>query len=382
MARDTTIHSEVGKLKFETDKGAGWAKFFAGLFALSLVGWMGSGYILPAAPEEETVQDTGPRAITVAVITSQAEDIALVLTAEGQSTPDRITPLRSESSGPVQSISAKRGALVTVGDEIARIDSETLDAQLLQAQTALDQAQRDFDNATELQNRGIATQDRVSSARAAQAAAEAQLVNIKEMLDNTIIRAPFTGRLNDLTLDVGEFVSMGSEIGQLLDSDPLTIVVQVPQQALSRLNVGQPADVSFITGEERTGTVNYIGANANAQTRTFQVEIAVENPDSEMPAGLSAQVHIPTGETRGHFISPAILSLDSSGNLGVKTVNSDNTVAFTPATIVRAQTDGVWITGLPETAELITVGQGYVNAGDVVDPRPDEREKDVAEVTQ
>jgi multidrug efflux system membrane fusion protein len=128
--------------------------------------------------------------------------------------------------------------------------------------------------------------------------------------------------------------------------------------------------VDFITGEQRSGVVSFIGANADQQTRTFRVEVTVDNPDSVMPAGLSARIALPTGQARGHFISPAILSLGTNGELGIKIVEDDNTVAFLPVAIVRAQTDGVWITGLPESASIITVGQGFVNAGDLVDPRP------------
>jgi len=195
-----------------------------------------------------------------------------------------------------------------------------------------------------------------------------------ELLDNTIIRAPFAGRLNDMTLDVGEFVNPGDMVAEVLDNDPLAIVVQVPQQALARLVKGQPANVSFITGQDRAGTVGFIGNNADSQTRTFRVELMVDNPDSEMPAGLSARVAIPTGQARGHFISPAILSLGTDGSLGIKMVDAENRVTFSQIEIVRAQTDGIWVTGLPEEANVITVGQGFVNEGDIVDPRPVEIE--------
>jgi multidrug efflux system membrane fusion protein len=200
-------------------------------------------------------------------------------------------------------------------------------------------------------------------------------------LDNTVITAPFAGRLNEMTLDEGEFVNDGDMVAEVLDNDPLNVVVQVPQQALSRLAKGQMAEVSFITGQNRMGSVGFIGSNADSQTRTFRVEIAVDNPDSEMPAGLSARVAIPTGQARGHFISPAILSLGTNGDLGIKTVEEGNVVAFRPITIVRAQTDGIWVTGLGEEAQIITVGQGFVSAGDTVDPRPVEVSEAVA-VTQ
>lgn len=370
MSQDTRPDL-AGKLTFDDDKGAGRSKWIAGIFALILVGWMGSGYILPSASaEDDTAQDGAPRAIAVAVMPSQAADVQLVLSAEGQSEPDRATMIKAEAAGQITSVSVARGDLVVAGQEIGRIDAETIEAQLLQAQTQAEQATRDLNNAIELQARGVATEDRVSMSRASNAAADAAVTAAQEQLENTIIRAPFDGRLNDLTLDEGEFVDGGDVVAEVLDNDPMTVVIQVPQQALSRIKTGQTADVQFITGEERAGVVTFIGANADQQTRTFRVEVTVDNPDSVMPAGLSARIALPTGQARGHFISPAILSLGPSGDLGIKTVTADNTVAFSPVTIVRAQTDGVWVTGLSEDADIITVGQGFVNAGDVVDPRP------------
>ncbi|KQI71561.1 ABC transporter substrate-binding protein [Loktanella sp. 5RATIMAR09] len=381
MAHDTQPDL-AGKLTFDGDKGAGRSKWVAIFLALLLVGWMGSGYIVPSqGTENDTATAPAKRAITVAVLDSQAQDVELVLSAEGQSEPDRATGVQAETAGQVVSVSATRGDLVGAGQEIGRLDASTIEAQLLQAQTQQAQATRDLNNALALQQRGVATEDRVSSARAAKAAADAAVTAAEEQLANTIIRAPFAGRLNDLTLDEGEFVSNGSVVAEVIDNDPLTVVVQVPQQALSRIQIGQSATVDFITGEQRSGVVSFIGVNADQQTRTFRVEVTVDNPDSVMPAGLSARIALPTGEARGHFISPAILSLGTNGELGIKIVEDDNTVSFRSVAIARAQTDGVWVTGLPESARIITVGQGFVNAGDLVDPRP-VAEGQTAEIAQ
>lgn len=368
------LSDQTGKLTFEGEKGAGRSKWIAMILGLVLVGWMGSGFVLPSEPEE-VVEDDAPklRAIAVSVMKSKARDVQQVFTAEGQSEPDRITSIRAESSGDVESVSVARGDLLATGDEIARITSGTAEAQLKQAQEAIIQAERTYNNTIALQARGIATEDRVTETRTALASAKTQLTSAQQALDNTIIRAPFPGRLSGLTLDEGEYVSTGSQIGEILDNDPLTIAIQVPQQALSRLKTGQAAEIEFITGEKRSGIVGFVGMNANAQTRTFLAEITVENADSALPAGLSAKVSIPTGAARAHFISPAILSLNTSGELGVKVVGEGDTVEFVSVSIVRAQRDGIWIAGLPETAQIITVGQGFVNGGEVVDPRVDEK---------
>lgn len=372
---------QKGQLQFDTDAGAGRSKWVAGFFALALVLWMGSGFVLPSQGDDTADVVAVPPRASVAVMTSAAQDIALALSVEGQSIPDRRAQVRAKADGQIATVAVARGDLVQAGQELARIDATIAQADLAQAQAQAEQAQRDFDNATALQDRGVATQDRVAQARAALAGAQAALTAAQDRLNNTTITAPFTGRLNDLTISIGESVDAGDLVAEVLDNDPLTVVVQVPQQALSRLQQGQAANVAFITGEQKAGTIAFIGANADQQTRTFRVEIDVANPDSVMPAGLSARVSLPTGQARGHFVSPAILSLDTAGALGVKLVDADNRVSFAPVEIVRAETGGVWIAGLPDTAQIITVGQGFVNAGDLVDPRPDTAAQ-TAQVTQ
>ena len=113
--------------------------------------------------------------------------------------------------------------------------------------------------------------------------------------------------------------------GRLVDNQPLLVSVAVPQQALTRIADGQSATVSFITGEEREGTVTFVGTAASAATRTFPAEIEVDNPGGLIPAGISAEVAIPTDEVVAHFVSPSTVSLAPGGELGVKTVaNADD----------------------------------------------------------
>ena len=74
-------------------------------------------------------------------------------------------------------------------------------------------------------------------------------------------------------------------------------------------------------------------------------------------------------------MSPAAVSLDHDGALGVKVVDDQSIVRFYPIEIVRSQIEGIWVTGLPETAQIITVGQGYVSTGETVRAQPDPASK-------
>lgn len=359
----------TSQLTFETDRGASRSFWIALGLVIAIVAWMGSGYILPsgtADPGDDRATTVEP--VAVSVTASQTEVVTLFFQAEGQAQPDRDTSIRSEASGDVAEVLVAKGEDVETGALIARLATTEAEAALVSAREALAQAQREFDNASDLLDRGVATVDRVSQARAALAAAEANVTASEEAIASARITAPFAGRIETLTLDEGEFVSAGSEVGRIVDNRPLTVAIQVPQQALSRISSGQTATVTFITGEEREGTVSFVGTSASTETRTFLAEIDVANEDGSIPAGISAEVLIPTGEAQAHFLHPSSVSLNPDGVLGIKAVGEGNLVEFHPISIVRAEIDGIWVTGLPENVRIITVGQGFVSAGEEVRP--------------
>lgn len=358
-------------LTFENDKGASRSTWIAGLILIVIVAWMGSGFVLPSQDQSQDVTNTSqPAPVAVTVRASSAESVTLYFQAEGQAQPDRDTVIRSEASGDVAEVLVKKGDDVLQGDTIARLTTNQVLADLRREIEEQKRARREFDNANELRDRGVATVDRVSEARAALAAAEAGVTAAQEALENTNIVAPFNGRIEGLSLDVGEFISAGSNVGRIVDNQPLTVALQIPQQALNRIKNGQSADVKFITGEEREGRVTFVSTSASAETRTFLAEVEVPNTDGAIPAGISAEIRIPTGTKNAHFISPSVVSLSPNGITGIKAVE-DDTVVFHDIQVVRAEVDGIWVTGMPDDVQIIIVGQGFVRNGETIRARPE-----------
>ena len=362
--------TDTRTLKFASDPGAGRSKYVAaGLLALVVL-WMGSGVFLPSPPGEPatTTRET-TTGVAVQVLPSQAQPVTRHFVAKGQALPHRDSQVRAEASGNVVALMLDNGAPVTKGAVIARIDDAQYQKAVAAAQEEFDRAKRELENAQTLRDRGTATNDRVIQAEVDLATAENTLTQAREALEDTAIIAPFEGQLEELPIEVGEFISAGETAARVVDISPLTVTIQVPQQLRNRLSVGADAQVGFLTGEAATGTIQFIAAAADPYTRTFLTEIEVANDVGTIPAGVSAEVTIATGEVTAHFISPAILSLDGQGRLGVKTVTEDNHVAFHEITIATAGTDGIWVTGLPDQARIITVGQGFVTEGDLVAPQ-------------
>ncbi|WP_299818027.1 efflux RND transporter periplasmic adaptor subunit [uncultured Jannaschia sp.] len=358
-------------LAFETDRGASRSNWIAGGVLLAVVAWMGSGFVLPSAPPAVPERATEREPASVVARMSQAAPVTLTFQAEGQAEPDRDTPLRASATGDVAEVLVRKGDVVEAGQPVVRLSSTRAEADLATAEELLTRARRDSDNAEQLLERGVGTADRVAEARAALASAEAQVVTAEQELSDLDILAPFAGRIEALSLSRGEFVSAGEQIGRIVDNRPLTVAIQVPQQALNRIEDGMTAEVTFITGETREGRVTFVSTSAAAETRTFLAEIEVANSDGAIPAGVSAEVVIPTGEAMAHFVTPSVVSLNPEGDLGVKTVE-DGLVRFHPIEIVRAELAGVWATGVPERAEIITIGQGFVQEGEPVRVQPAE----------
>lgn len=362
-------------MKFEHEKGAGRSKWAAGALVLAIVGWMGSGYVFPSPSAEKDVPVTAAQAVkplTVAIERSTARDVIDVFTAEGQAQAEKDVTIRAETGGAIAEVLVAKGERVEEGAVLARIAPAQRAADLERTRAQLAQAQRELANAEALLARGVATNDRVVQARSGLAAAEAGLANAEAAMADLDVKAPIGGYLERFALEPGEFISPGGDLGRIVQLDPLTVSLQVPQSAVAALRVGQPAQVNFLTGVSARGQVSFIGAVADASTRTFTAEVKLPNPNGEIPAGLSAEIYIPTGESLGHFLSPAIMSLNTDGVLGVKALGEGNAVLFYPVEILRAETDGLWVEGLPEELDIITIGQGFVNAGEIVDPKPAE----------
>lgn len=357
--------SETGTARFSDDPGAGRSLWVALGALLAMIAWMASGYVFPSDAPQQAVRAAEPQPPAVRVQLSRSEAVTLTFTAEGQAQPQRDTVVQAESSGTLETLPVAKGARVEKGDVLAQVSATQAEATLEQAREERARAAREFENASELLDRGVATADRVAQTRAALAAAEAQVATAEQALDNLTLVAPFAGRIESLPVETGEFIAAGEEVARIVDTDPLTVAIQVPQTALNRIEAGQTATVRFITGQEGMGTVTFVGGAAASSTRTFLVEIEVPNPEGAIPAGISAEVTIPTGEAQAHFVAPSTVSLGPDGAIGVKTVEDDK-VRYNPIEIVKAEIGGVWATGLPPEARIITLGQGFVRDGETV----------------
>jgi multidrug efflux system membrane fusion protein len=184
-----------------------------------------------------------------------------------------------------------------------------------------------------------------------------------------VIRSPFSGIVQELHVEVGDFVGVGDPVAGVIDLDPLVIEADVSERHIQQLQLGQAANVRLLGHQSVEGKLRYISRISTASTNTFPIEIEIPNPQRSLPAGVSAEVSLNLESQQAIKVTPAMLALDEAGNLGVKTLvqsADDPVVKFVPIQLVKAEQDGVWLAGLGEQVDIITVGQGFVRDGDNV----------------
>ena len=150
--------------------------------------------------------------------------------------------------------------------------------------------------------------------------------------------------------------------------DPMLLVGRVSEQEVAELTVGQEAIGYLRNGVSVRGPVSFIGQQNDPTTRTYEIEIELANPQQSIRSGITTEIHIPVESVLAQKVSPALFSLDDNGGVGIRTINEDNIVEFHPVSILSDAVDGVWVSGLPNRAGVITVGQELVTAGERVDP--------------
>ncbi len=345
-------------------RNAGWLLMVAVVGLLAA--WIATGEPPPPEPSVVERSDT----VRVALETSRAEPIERLVTAQGEIEPEQVVTVRAKTGGEVIETPVDEGGVVEPGALIARLGLDDREARLSQARAELQRAQSNYAAASRLAQGGFQAQLQVERARAELEAARASVAAIELDIRHTRITAPIAGVLNTQIARTGDYIATGEPVAEIVENDPLRAVVSIPQHRVSDVREGQSARVTFLDGEQREGRVSYLSVTADPATRTFTARVRVDNPERSLPAGTSVTVEIPVERVQAHGISPALISQDEDGRLGVKVaVEGDDGLRarFVPVEPVRASASRIWVTGLPEEVRLISLGQGFVRDGDRIE---------------
>lgn len=338
---------------------------------LAATGWMASGQIgnaENAATRADTTLPPPDALVSVRTADIAAQDYTRTVVIRGRTEADRVVDISSEIDARVVAVHVEKGDTVQEGDLLVELAIDDRQAQVEMARAVIRQRTIEAEAATRLAEKGFRAETQLAEAEAQLEDARHQERLAQVNLRNTKIRAPFDGVVENRMAEIGAFMQKGSEAISLIDRDPMLVIGQVGERDVNTLKVGDTGTARLADGTELTGTIGFIGAVADPETRTFLVELEVPNPEGLIRDGLTAEMALPVSTARAHFISPAVLVLDDAGALGVRLVDGADTVRFAPITVIGTSADGMWVGGLPADARLIVVGQEYVVDGQKVRP--------------
>lgn len=293
----------------------------------------------------------GKRAVTVVAPTQTSSAPDLVLPGNMQA--NQQTSIYARVDGYIARWYTDIGAHVTQGQVLADIDAPQIDANLRMAQAQLELAEANLKLAQTnsvrsqqlSQNRVIAQQelDTVVASEQVQKAtrdnAAAALKSAQDMKGFEQIRAPFAGTITARFIDVGSLVTSGSvstvhTLFNLVQSDPVRVLVHVPQADISSVRPGTPATVTVdeYPNEAFAGTIARDAGEFDPTSRTLLLEIDVPNPDGRLFAGMYSHAKfslpsptpallVPDNAILIDAKGPRIVVVDSSNKIRIKSVN-------------------------------------------------------------
>ena len=362
-----------------------------------------------AAPAPEASAPTRPL-VRVFARHSKAQVIDSAVVLRGETQAARSVELRAETAGQVVSEPLRKGSFVQEGQVLCQIDAGTRPAmvaeararlveararvpeaaaRVAQAHAQLKEAELNRNAASKLSKDGFASETRlaateatVSGAKAAvetalsgletvQAniqSAEAALAGAEKELERLEIKASFAGLLESDTAELGSLLQPGGLCATVIQLDPIKLVGYAPEAQVGRIEVGALAGARLSDGRELRGRVTFLSRRADDTTRTFRLEIEVPNADLSVRDGQTAELLIASDGAKAHLLPQSTLTLNDDGVLGVRLVGDGNLTVFAPVQLLRDTVQGVWVTGLPDAADVITVGQEYVVEGVEVAP--------------
>lgn len=306
---------------------------------------------------------------TVLVKNSYASNHEVNYKIFGRTEANRVVTLKAETSGLVINTPSKEGQILDTGQIVCRLQTDARKAKLDQAKALLELRRFDLKTTETLVAKGFKSKIQLKSQMAEVDVATANVKQSQIELGNVNIRNQFNGILLKQIAEIGDYLLPGQSCATVIELNPLIVVVELTEQQVEKVQLDQNAEIELLSGNTLTGMISYIEPVSNPATRTFRTEIEVDNSDYKFRGGLTASVSIKSEIVKAHLIPSKILTLNTSGEISVRYVNTDNSVGLSVVNQIDEEPNGIWVTGLPDEALIIIDGQDYVSVGSIVEPK-------------
>ncbi len=295
--------------------------------------------------EEKTVAVINPVLVKVQAV--ERGSVVRSLHYKGTVFPWKHANIQPDVSGRVHKIYKKQGDRVKTGELLAELDTTTLKLQLRQAEASLgvakaahNDALMNFDRLKKLYEKTAISRIQLEkaelaldSAAAQKQSAQAAVDVIKHTLGNSYMRAPFAGIITSKNAEEGDSINpmmgMSASVLTLMQMDTVKVILDVPSEDIEKISPDQPCTVRLSSLEEETFDGKIFSRNlaADPMSKTFKVEVKIDNPQLKIKAGVFAEVAVDISRKDNCLILP-LPALMEEGNVTFVVLYDKGTAKF------------------------------------------------------
>jgi membrane fusion protein (multidrug efflux system) len=251
-------------------------------------------------------EEAGPPAEVVS--TDFTRDLAWenTLSAVGTFSAARGVAISTEAPGMVKRILFESGGVARAGQVLVELDTNVERAQLASAEVRKKLAEQNLKRTRSLVESGAATRQQLENEESQLESAVAEIASVQAQISRKIVRAPFAGRLGIRAVNLGQYLSPGTQLTTLESLDTVYMDFTLPQQVLSALTIGLAVRVSLEgTDETLTGTIEAIDPSIDPATRSVRIRASVPNPAQKLRPGMFGNVTVVLPERSKAVVAPA-----------------------------------------------------------------------------
>lgn len=317
------------------------------------------------APES----NNGVRLMPVETVTITTDNFNDYIRLTGTVEAIEDATISAETPGRIISI-RDRGASLGRGETIASLDDRVIRAQYEAAQTAFELAEDTFNRLETLYADSIISTQDFRSARAQRDQANAQLNQAEKQLQDSRIAAPFAGTIEERMVRTGELVNPGQPVVRLVNTDRVRITAGIPERYSADISSGTEVNVQFRAagGYSQTGAITYAGNVIDPDTRTFVIEVELQNSEQRIKPDMVADLLVKRSTLEEVIIVPRTAVLRDEDGVFVFRASEQNGNKY--AELVQVTTGAssgplIQVTGgLDAGDEIVVSGMRSLSTGD------------------
>lgn len=271
--------------------------------------------------------DTKKEEALVSVLTLKDTVFNHYLDIQGNVNTKENILVQPEMPGNLIELNVKAGQHVSKGQVLARTDDSGLSQQVASLENQYAFAKTTFERQKNLWNQKIGSEMQYLQAQTQMISAQRGVAQIKAQLSKTIIKAPFSGVIDEVFVEKGQVVAPSAQgLMRIVNLSNMYVSTSVPESYIGKLKIGTQVDVFLASlGKTYKGKVRQIGSFLNPSNRSFGIEVSVPNPDNLLRPNQVAKLKIIDYVNKNSVVIPSsIIQEDSEGNKFVFTATNIN----------------------------------------------------------